>query len=69
MLANFGQEKIELPKATVVGVAEAISPCVFAVNNDNASPRNTPCFTNGKSVNKIRNPTAEASVVNIWIAC
>jgi len=48
MLANFSQEEIVLPKATVVGVAEAISPCVVAEINDSASPQNTPCFTNGK---------------------
>jgi len=51
MLANFSQEEIVLPKATVVGVAEAVSLCVVAEINDSASPRNTPCFTNGKRVN------------------
>ena len=60
MVANFNQEEFVLPNATVVGVAEAISPCVVAEINDSASPRNTPCFTNGKRVNKNRNATAEA---------
>ena len=48
ILANVSQEGIVLPKATVLGVAEAISPCVVAEINDSASPRNIPCFTNGK---------------------
>ena len=59
MLANFSQEEIVLPKASVVGVAEAISPCVVAEINDRANPSNTPCFTNGKRTNKNRNATAE----------
>ena len=28
MLANFSQEEVVLPNASVVGVAEAVSPCV-----------------------------------------
>jgi len=60
MLANFSQEEIVLPKASLVGVAEAVSPCVVAEINDSASPRNTPCFTNGKRVNKNRNAATEA---------
>jgi len=59
MLANFSQEEIVLPKASVVGVAEAISPCVVAEINDSANPSNTPCFTNGKGANKNRNAPSE----------
>ena len=60
MLANFSQEEVVLPKSSVVGVAEAISPCVVAEMNDSAKPGSTPCFSNGKRANKNRNATAEA---------
>jgi hypothetical protein len=41
ILANVSQEEIVLPKATVVGVAVTISPCVVAEINNSAGPRNT----------------------------
>jgi hypothetical protein len=42
MLANFSQEGIVLPKATVIGVAEEISPSVIAAINDDEGPSNPP---------------------------
>ena len=42
MLANFRQEEIVLPKATVMGVAEHISPSVLAAISDNDGPSNPP---------------------------
>jgi len=48
MVVNFSQEERVLPKATVLGVAEAISPCVVADINDSDSHRSPPCFVNGK---------------------
>ena len=48
MVVNFSQEEIVLPNATVVGVAEAISPCVVAEINDSDSHRSPPCIVNGK---------------------
>ena len=38
MLANFSEEELVIPKATVVGVAEEISPTLVAVINDDARP-------------------------------
>jgi len=38
MLANFSKEEIVIPKATVVGVAEEISPTLLAAINDDARP-------------------------------
>jgi len=38
MLANFSEEEIVIPKATVVGVAEEISPTLVAAINDDARP-------------------------------
>jgi len=60
MLVNFSQEEIVLPKATVVGVAEEISPCVVAEINDNADPGNSSCLTSGNRVCKQVNTAAEA---------
>ena len=48
MVVNFSQEDVVLLKATVLGVAEAISPCVVAEINDSDSHRSPPCFVNGK---------------------
>ena len=48
LVVNFSQEEIVLPKATVLGVAEAISPCVVAEINESDSHRSPPCFVNGK---------------------
>ena len=48
MVVNFNQEEIVLLKATVLGVAEAISPCVVAEINGSESHRRPPCFANGK---------------------
>ena len=42
MLANFSQEEIVFPKATVVGVEEEIFPCVVAAINDGHGPGNPP---------------------------
>jgi len=42
ILANVGQEEIVLPKATVIGVAEEISPSVVANINDDEGHSNTP---------------------------
>ena len=42
MLANFSQEEFVLPKATVMGVAEHISPSVLAAISDNDGPSNPP---------------------------
>ena len=47
MVVNISQEEIVLPKPTVLGVAEAISPCVVAEINDSDSHRSPPCFANG----------------------
>jgi len=47
MVVNVSQE-IVLPKATVLGVAEGISPCVVAEINDSDSHRSPPYFVNGK---------------------
>jgi hypothetical protein len=38
MLVNFSEEEVTLSKATVVGVAEEISPSLVAIINDDASP-------------------------------
>jgi len=48
MVVNFSQEEIVLPKATVLGVAEAFSACVVAEINDSDSHRSPTCFVNGK---------------------
>ena len=42
MLANFSQEEIVMPKATLVGVAEEISSCLVAAINDGDGPGNPP---------------------------
>ena len=42
MLANFSQEEIVLPKVTVIGVAEEISPSVVVAINDDVGPSNSP---------------------------
>ena len=60
MLVNFSQEEIVLPKATVVEVAEEISPCVVAAINDNDDPGNSSCLTSGIKVRKQVNTAAEA---------
>jgi hypothetical protein len=38
MLVNFSEEEVTLPKATVVGMAEEISPSLVAAINDHVSP-------------------------------
>jgi hypothetical protein len=48
MVVNFSQEEIVLPKATVLGVAEEISPCVVAAMNDGDGNRSAPCLVSGK---------------------
>jgi hypothetical protein len=53
MLVNFSQEDIVIPKATVVGVAEDISPCVVAAINDK-DDRGT--SSGSKGANKTRRP-------------
>jgi hypothetical protein len=40
MVVNFSHEEIELPKATVLGVAEETSASVVAAINDEVSGRN-----------------------------
>jgi hypothetical protein len=52
MVVNFSQEEITLPKATVLGVAEEISPCVVAAINDGDSQWSPPCFGSGKERRK-----------------
>ena len=47
MVVNISQEEIVLTKATVLGVAEAISPCVVAEINYSDSLRSPPYFVNG----------------------
>jgi hypothetical protein len=49
MLANFTQEEIFLPKATVIGVAEEISPYVVEAINDDDSPGTSPEDTRRKT--------------------
>ena len=44
MVVNFSQEEIVLPKATVLAVAQEISPCVEAEINYGDSHRSSPCF-------------------------
>jgi hypothetical protein len=34
MIVNFSQEEIVIPKSTVLGIAEEVSPCVVAAIND-----------------------------------
>ena len=48
MVVNFSREEIVLPRATVLGIAEEVSPCVVAEINDSDSHRSPPCFVNGK---------------------
>ena len=52
MVANFSQEEIVLLKATVLGVAEEISPFVVAEINDGDSHRSSPCFVCGQVLRK-----------------
>jgi len=53
MLVNFSKEEIVLPKATIVGVEEEVSPCVVVAINDNDDSRNSFDSLGG---NKIRRP-------------
>jgi len=51
MVVNFSGEEVVLPRATVVGVAEEISPSLVAAINDDASPADscsnkTRCYVN-----------------------
>jgi hypothetical protein len=48
VLANLSQQEIILPQATVIGVAEEISPCVVAAINNNEGPENTSCLLGGR---------------------
>ena len=53
MLVNFSQEEIVLAKATILGVAEEVSPCVVAAINDNEDPGNS---SRSREGNKTRRP-------------
>jgi len=53
MLVNFSQEEIVLPRATIVVVAEEVSPCLVAAINDNDDSGNSSRSLGG---NKTRRP-------------
>ena len=60
MLVNFSQEEIVLPKATIVGVAEKVSPCVVAAINDNDDSGNSPRSLGGNKTRRPVNTVTEA---------
>jgi hypothetical protein len=56
MQVNFSEEEVTLPKATVVGVAEEISPSLVAAINDDAIPADRGNDRSRPAVNAVTNP-------------
>ena len=68
MLVNFSQEEIVLPKATIVGVAEEVSPCVVAAINDNDDCGNSSRSLGGNKHVGQSTQLQKLSIANTWIA-
>ena len=56
-LVNFSQDEVILPKATVVGVAEEVSPSLVAAINDDSSPTDPPGDQARFHVNTVKDET------------
>jgi hypothetical protein len=56
MLVNFSEEEVTLHKATVVGVAEEMSPSLVAAINDDAIPADRSNDRSRPGVNAVTDP-------------